>query len=110
MIAVAGSRAAAVPELLALLGEEERVVEIAPTLYFDAEIAAEMKRRVVERLSETASVTMADLRDLLGTTRKFAVPIGEYLDRTGLTVRDGDARRLGPSTGPTTTPSVMQHG
>jgi selenocysteine-specific elongation factor len=39
---------------------------------------------------------MADLRDLLQTTRKYAVPIGEYLDRIGLTVRDGDARRLGP--------------
>ena len=39
---------------------------------------------------------MADLRDLLGTTRKYAVPIGEYLDRVGLTVREGDLRRLGP--------------
>jgi selenocysteine-specific elongation factor len=38
---------------------------------------------------------MADLRDLLGTTRKYAVPIGEYLDRIGLTRRDGDVRRLG---------------
>ena len=28
---------------------------------------------------------MAELRDLLGTTRKYAVPIGEYLDRIGLT-------------------------
>ena len=40
-------------------------------------------------------MTMADLRDLLGTTRKYAVPIGEYLDRIGLTRRDGDVRRLG---------------
>ena len=40
-------------------------------------------------------MTMADLRDLLGTTRKYAVPIGEYLDRIGLTLRDGDVRRLG---------------
>ena len=38
---------------------------------------------------------MAELRDLLGTTRKYAVPIGEYLDRIGLTVREGDLRRLG---------------
>ena len=40
-------------------------------------------------------MTMADLRDLLNTTRKYAVPIGEYLDRIGLTRRDGDVRRLG---------------
>jgi selenocysteine-specific elongation factor len=40
---------------------------------------------------------MAELRDLLGTTRKYAVPIGEYLDRTGITLRDGDTRRIGPA-------------
>ena len=40
---------------------------------------------------------MSELRDLLGTTRKYAVPIGEYLDRIGLTKREGDVRRLGPA-------------
>ena len=40
-------------------------------------------------------MTMAELRDLLGTTRKFAVPIGEYLDRIGLTRRDGRPSRIG---------------
>jgi selenocysteine-specific elongation factor len=30
----------------------------------------------------------------LGTSRKYAVPYCEYLDRIGLTVRDGDKRRL----------------
>jgi selenocysteine-specific elongation factor len=43
---------------------------------------------------------MAELRDLLGTTRKYAVPIGEYLDRIGLTKREGDLRRLGPVAAP----------
>ena len=37
---------------------------------------------------------MSELRELLRTTRKYAVPIGEYLDRIGLTRRDGDMRRL----------------
>ena len=44
-----------------------------------------MCRRVAGRLADGRSMTMADLRDLLGTSRKFAVPIGEYLDRIGLT-------------------------
>jgi hypothetical protein len=47
-------------------------------------------------------MTMADLRDLLGTTRKYAVPIGEYLDRIGLTRREGDVRRLGEAGSVTT--------
>lgn len=90
------ARAAVVPELLALLRDEERVVAISPQLYLDSEVAQEMHRRVVARLSEGASMTMAEFRDLLGTSRKYAVPIGEYLDRIGLTVRDGDVRRLAP--------------
>jgi selenocysteine-specific elongation factor len=95
LAASAGARAAVVPELLALLRDEERVVEIAPGLFLDFDVEAEMRRRIAGRLADGATITMAELRDLLGTTRKFAVPIGEYLDRIGLTRREGDARRLG---------------
>jgi len=35
---------------------------------------------------------MAEIRDALGTTRKYAVPLCEYLDRTGFTVRKDDLR------------------
>ncbi len=88
---------AAVRELLKLLSEEERIVPIAPDLYLDAEVVADIRRRVVERLSSGPPISMSDLRDLLGTTRKYAVPIGEYLDRIGLTRRDGDVRSLHPA-------------
>ena len=93
-MAKSNPRAAAVPELLALLCEEERIVLIAPGFYLDTDTAAEVRRRVVERMSDGSSLSMSELRDLLGTTRKYAVPIGEYLDRIGLTLREGDARRL----------------
>jgi selenocysteine-specific elongation factor len=99
--AMAGSRASAVPELLALLRDEERLVEITPQLYLDEDIALEMRHRVVDRLrgdsNGAGTLTMAELRDLLGTSRKYAVPLGEYLDRIGVTTRDGDTRRLGPA-------------
>jgi selenocysteine-specific elongation factor len=88
------TRAGAVRELLALLCDEERLVTIGPDFYLPFDVAAEMKRRVATSLHDGSSLTMAELRDLLGTTRKYAVPIGEYLDRIGLTVRDGDVRRL----------------
>jgi selenocysteine-specific elongation factor len=95
LAASAGARAAVVPELLALLRDEERVVEVAPGLFLDFDVEAEMRRRIAGRLADGATITMAELRDLLATTRKFAVPIGEYLDRIGLTRREGDLRRLG---------------
>ena len=40
-------------------------------------------------------MTVAEIRDLLGTSRKYAVPLCEWLDATGATVRRGDVRELG---------------
>jgi len=110
LAASAGPRAAIVPDLLALLRDEQHVVEINPSLYLDIEAATELRRRVVLRLANGASITMAELRDLLGTTRKYSVPIGEYLDKIGLTRREGDVRRLGSaqSPGPESIESVVE--
>ncbi len=94
LTALAASRATAVPELLALLCEEQRAVEISPNLYLDADTESDLRRRVRDRLSGSATLTMSELRELLGTTRKYSVPIGEYLDRIGLTRREGDVRLL----------------
>lgn len=88
------------PELLALLRDEQHIVEISATLYLDIEIASELRRRVGERLADGSAITMAELRDLLGTTRKYSVPIGEYLNKVGLTKREGDVRRLGTGRSP----------
>ena len=41
-------------------------------------------------------VTVAEIREALGTTRKYALPLVGYLDRTGVTRRRGDLRIAGP--------------
>ena len=46
---------------------------------------------------EPAGLTVAALRDLLGTTRKYMVPLAEQLDRAGITRRRGDLRLAGPN-------------
>ncbi len=92
-----GRRAAVIPELLALLVEEAEIVDLGHGLHLGHEAEAVLRRRVASRLADGSGITMSGLRDLLGTTRKYAVPIGEYLDRIGLTVREGDVRKLGPA-------------
>lgn len=92
--ALAGAKTGLLRELLALLVDEGLAVEVVANLYLDAEADATMRERVRGRLAEGGTLTMAELRDLLGTTRKYAVPFGEYLDRAGVTHREGDARRL----------------
>ena len=48
-----------------------------------------------EHLAKKDSLNVADLKDRFGFTRKFAIPILEETDRTGLTKRDGDIRVKG---------------
>ncbi|MCU0704259.1 MAG: SelB C-terminal domain-containing protein, partial [Fimbriiglobus sp.] len=58
-----------------------------------ADADADMRARVTAKLTEVpAGLTVADIRDLLGTTRKYAVPLCEFLDKTGVTKRSGDLR------------------
>ena len=67
----------------------------ADDIYLHADAEAEMRRLVDGRLAEgRPGLTVAEIRDLLGTTRKYAVPLCEYLDRVGVTRREGDLRLL----------------
>jgi selenocysteine-specific elongation factor len=93
---LAGSRASALSDLLALLREEGHLVEITPEFWLDADVEAALRKSVVNRLTapDCQGLTVAQLRDLLGTTRKYAVPIAEHLDRAGVTRREGDMRYL----------------
>ena len=98
----AGPRASTVDDLLALLADEGRAVPIGGGVWLHAEVESDLRVRIAEALADGVDLTMSDLRDLLATTRKFAVPIGEYLDRIGLTCRVGDSRRLA-------TPAIATH-
>jgi selenocysteine-specific elongation factor len=89
----AGGNAAALGDIFAVCVSEGHLVQIAPELYLHAEADAELRRRVSDRLREApAGLTVAEIRDLLGTSRKYAVPVCEYLDRAGVTRRNGDLR------------------
>ncbi|MBI3409476.1 MAG: SelB C-terminal domain-containing protein, partial [Planctomycetes bacterium] len=73
---------------------EGLLAHIGEDIYLHADIEADMRRKVTERLQNGPGATVAEIRDLLGTTRKYAVPLCEYLDRIGLTRREGDLRLL----------------
>ena len=69
------------------------LVRIGDDLYRRAQIER-ARALLVALLQEGASATMAQLRDAFGTSRKHALPLMEHFDGAGLTVRDGDLRRL----------------
>jgi selenocysteine-specific elongation factor len=88
----AGGNAASLADLFEVCVAEGYLVHISGDIYLHADTEAEMRRRISERLLGGAGLTVAEIRDLLGTTRKFAVPLCEYLDRVGVTRREGDLR------------------
>ena len=88
----AGGNAANLSDLFDVCVAEGFLVRIDGGVYLHAEVEADMRKRVSERLAAGPGATVAELRDLLGTTRKFAIPFCEYLDRVGVTKRDGDLR------------------
>jgi selenocysteine-specific elongation factor len=94
----AAGNAANLNDLFELCVAEGFLVPIQEGLYLHADAEAEMRRLVEAKLREGRGMTVAEIRDLLGTTRKYAVPLCEYLDRIGLTRRDGDLRYLAKQT------------
>ena len=89
---LAGGNAVALKEIFEVAVAEGLLVRVTDDIYLSPDAEAELRRRVSERLASGSGLTVAEVRDLLGTTRKYAVPLCEYLDRTGLTRRDGDLR------------------
>jgi selenocysteine-specific elongation factor len=81
-------------EVLGVLETEGRVVRVAPDLYYARAPADEAKALVSEHCRVHGEITAAAFRDLIGASRKFAIAFLDWCDRTGVTVRVGDVRKL----------------
>ena len=90
--ASAGADAALVRSLV----REGAVVDV-DGIVFASSALDEARRRVRAALRDRGTVTVADVRDLLGSTRKYVLPILKQLDREGITRRRGDDRIPGPA-------------
>jgi len=79
---------------LAALRAAGRAVRVGPQLHFHAEALADARERVVALAEARGAVTLAEVRDELGTSRKFAQALLEHLDAEKVTLRRGEARVL----------------
>jgi selenocysteine-specific elongation factor len=91
----AAGNASALRDIFEVASAEGFLVKVSDEIYLHADAEATMRQKVTERLKAPPGATVAEIRDLLGTSRKFAVPLCEYLDRAGITKREGDLRVLG---------------
>lgn len=81
-------------ELLNVLESRGAVVKVTTDLYLSGAVLEKAKTALVDHLTTHGEITAAAFRDLLGVSRKTAIPLLEYFDRIGLTLRVGDVRKL----------------
>ena len=82
------------PDVIRVMEREGTVVRVATDLLFLRSYVDKIKADLYTYLSAHGEITAATFRDLIGSTRKYTIGLLEYFDRTGITTRVGDIRKL----------------
>ncbi|MBT3381072.1 MAG: selenocysteine-specific translation elongation factor [Lentisphaerae bacterium] len=77
-----------------LMCERGTLVRVSPKLLFHTDAVAEARSRLEAHIGENGKLESVDFKYALETTRKYAIPLLDYFDRTGLTTRSGNTRFL----------------
>ena len=81
-------------ELFQLLLDGRRLVRVKESLFFHAAALDAIQGKLVALLTERKDIGPADIKDLLGISRKYAIPLLEYFDGRRVTARVGERRVL----------------
>ncbi len=82
------------PDLLNLLVERRQVVKVSDGVVFATSAYNEMVEKVTAEIKARGKITLAEVRDLFKTSRKYAQALLEHLDQRKITRRAGDERVL----------------
>jgi len=82
------------PDLLNLLVEQHQVVKVSDDVVFSVSAYNEMVEKVTSHIKVNSKVTVAEVRDLFKTSRKYALALLEHFDEKKVTRRVGDERVL----------------
>ena len=74
--------------------DHDEVVEVSADLVMSGQAVADATDVIRTFIGEHGPATVSELRQALSTSRRIVVPLLEYLDRTFVTLRQGDRRAL----------------
>jgi selenocysteine-specific elongation factor len=80
--------------VLKFLLDQGRLVAVTADLYYDPGAITEVQKRVGRVLGSGGAATPSELREALGVTRKYLIPLLEHLDAAGFTQRTPEGRTL----------------
>jgi selenocysteine-specific elongation factor len=84
----------AVPSLLSFLEREGRIVKVEAERFYETNVLTGMVSSLRQELVPGTVYVPAQLRDVLGLSRKYLIPFLEFCDRNGITERRGEGRVL----------------
>jgi len=82
------------PDLLNILIGQGKVVKVSDNIVFSKSAYDEMKSKVISRIKDKGKISLGEVRDIFGTSRKYVQALLEYLDKEKVTRRVGDDRVL----------------
>jgi selenocysteine-specific elongation factor len=81
-------------KIVTLLLREKTLLKISDDLVFHQSALIELRQKIVALKTTTPKIDVARFKDLTGVSRKYAIPLLEYLDRERVTRRVGDERLI----------------
>ncbi|MDD5338525.1 MAG: selenocysteine-specific translation elongation factor [Dehalococcoidales bacterium] len=82
------------PDLLNILIAQGKVVKVSDAIVFSTKAYDEMKSKITAQLKKNGKITLGEVRDMFGSSRKYVQALLEHLDREKVTKRVGDDRVL----------------
>ena len=79
-------------KIVTLLLRDKILVKISEDLVFHQSALEQLKRDVAQRKAQSPKIDVGQFKEMIGLTRKYAVPLLEWLDRERVTRRVGDER------------------
>ena len=81
-------------QVLESLVNNGRLVRVEDKILLHVDYYQKALEMAKEHIAKNGQITLAEMRDLMGASRKFAVAVLEYWDRRNITKKVGDARVL----------------
>jgi len=81
-------------KIVTLLLRDKVLIKVSDELVFHREALENLRQLMAEQKKKTPKIDVGAFKDLIGVTRKYAIPLLEYLDRARVTRRLGDVREI----------------
>ncbi len=81
-------------EVLQVMVKDGLLIKVKEDLYFHNNAIEDLKKKLVAFLKDSGEIDTPQFKEMTGVSRKYAIPLIEYFDKTQITVRVGDSRVL----------------